>query len=511
MDFIRSHRLEKDQEGYTVILFLDQNFTEFSSELGTDNMNSSKTNENMKDYVADRYPNKKVNTIKVFLGSILVMTLAFANETEVSASTKAPLPNKLTAIEDPSTYSVKSGDSLFKIAQTYNTSVDLIKQKNNLSANTIYIGQVLSIPTQKNIEIETISYQVKPGDTLSQIAKRHRTTTDEIKQINQLSSDMIYVTQMLQIPSSTGQQSSPDLSSTHQVTAGDTLSGLAKQYHATVSQIKQLNNLLSDLIYTGQSLKMPRVSSNQIPTVQSNYTVVSGDTLSGIAKQYNISVAELKLTNNLISDTIYIGQQIQLPMGGVDGISSPPNLEQINTQLESVQANLKILGFYNGDVTGVDDTNTVRAITAFQQAYQLPITGKVNSSTQQELENAVIKQDLVNDMSNYTGVPYVWGGTNPSGFDCSGFVYFMFNQHDVEMTRSTSSSLYHTGTSISKNNLQPGDLVFFAVNQPGTISHVGFYTGENSFVSATSSKGIWEYDMDNAYWSNYYEGAKRVF
>src|SRR5690606_31469151 len=96
-------------------------------------------------------------------------------------------------------------------------------------------------------------------------------------------------------------------------------------------------------------------------------------------------------------------------------------------------------------------------------------------STQQskdEVMNALIK-----DSYNYIGVPYKWGGTTPAGFDCSGFVSFMFSQHGIDIPRVTSGDYYKMGTTVSKNSLQPGDLVFFAVNSPSTISHVGFYVG----------------------------------
>ncbi|QOR66033.1 C40 family peptidase [Cytobacillus suaedae] len=124
---------------------------------------------------------------------------------------------------------------------------------------------------------------------------------------------------------------------------------------------------------------------------------------------------------------------------------------------------------------------------------------------------AQVKQELVKDSFNYIGVPYVWGGSTPAGFDCSGFVSFMFAQHGINIPRTTSADYFTMGTSVGRINLEVGDLVFFGVNRPGEVSHVGFYVGNNEFISATTSKGIAVYSLDNSYWSQYYMGAKRVY
>ncbi|MGZ4134532.1 MAG: stalk domain-containing protein [Tumebacillaceae bacterium] len=125
----------------------------------------------------------------------------------------------------------------------------------------------------------------------------------------------------------------------------------------------------------------------------------------------------------------------------------------------------------------------------------------------------LIRNQIVADAQKYLGVPYKWGGTSPTtGFDCSGFVNFMFTTHGVTgIPRTTSGDLYNRGPKVSKDKLLPGDLVYFAINQPGVISHVGFYIGNNQFISATSSKGIAIATMDNPYWAPHYVGANRVY
>ncbi|WP_052330310.1 C40 family peptidase [Virgibacillus sp. MSP4-1] len=181
------------------------------------------------------------------------------------------------------------------------------------------------------------------------------------------------------------------------------------------------------------------------------------------------------------------------------------------TDLEEVQKNLQKLGYYAVQtMTGNYDSPTKEAIRDFQSDYGLTITGTANEQSRKAIEHAVVKQNLITDTKNYLGVPYVWGGTTPSGFDCSGFVYYMFNKHGVDMPRDTSAGLYTKGEFVSQPELQPGDLVFYSVDSD-EVTHVGFYIGKNEWISATSSKGIAIYSLGNSYWSDYYEGAKRIY
>lgn len=109
----------------------------------------------------------------------------------------------------------------------------------------------------------------------------------------------------------------------------------------------------------------------------------------------------------------------------------------------------------------------------------------------------------------YLGVPYVYGGTTTSGFDCSGYVTAVFREFDVSLPR-TSSSMYGVGKSVDKNDLVPGDLVFFNTSGSG-ISHVGIYFGGGKFIHSQTGKGVSITDLnDKWYWGNRYVGAKRV-
>ena len=123
---------------------------------------------------------------------------------------------------------------------------------------------------------------------------------------------------------------------------------------------------------------------------------------------------------------------------------------------------------------------------------------------------ASAQEDVVNSAKSYIGVPYVFGGTTPKGFDCSGFIRYVLGKVGIDLPR-TSSDQYNTGKSVSKADLQPGDLVFFekTYNKAG-VTHSGIYIGNNNFISATSSKGIKIDSLSSTYWGPKYYGAKRV-
>jgi len=116
---------------------------------------------------------------------------------------------------------------------------------------------------------------------------------------------------------------------------------------------------------------------------------------------------------------------------------------------------------------------------------------------------------IIATAKKYIGVPYVWGGSTPEGFDCSGLVQYVFKQHGITLNRTTKTQYQH-GTFVAKSNLQPGDLVFFQNTYTTGISHVGIYIGNGDFIHASSSKGVMISNLSNNYWSGHYYGARRV-
>ena len=157
-------------------------------------------------------------------------------------------------------YTVIKGDSLYKIAQKYHTTVDELKKLNNLSSSNLTIGMKLKIPvsssTTNNEEMspstKTYTYQVKKGDTLYQIAKNNNTSVAQLKKLNNLSSNTLTIGQTLLIPSPKEEYF------IYTVVKGDTLYQIAKKNNTTIDEIKKLNNLTTNTLKIDQKIKIPR-------------------------------------------------------------------------------------------------------------------------------------------------------------------------------------------------------------------------------------------------------------
>lgn len=188
------------------------------------------------------------------------------------------------------------------------------------------------------------------------------------------------------------------------------------------------------------------------------------------------------------------------------------------SDVAAIQAQLNNLGFSAGSADGDFGDMTVDAVKAFQRSRGLDADGIVGVQTYRALmgrdipasrdsSTAYIRR-IVQTSMRYTGVPYVFGGTSPSGFDCSGFTRYVFAQSGIYLPR-TADEQFEVGRHVSYSRLQPGDLVFFSTYAAGA-SHSGIYIGNGQFISATSSRGVAIDSMNSSYWGSRYVGARRV-
>ena len=148
-------------------------------------------------------------------------------------------------------------------------------------------------------------------------------------------------------------------------------------------------------------------------------------------------------------------------------------------------------GFYY--VNCADDSDHIRVLQGMTQA---------------EYEEAI--RMLLEEAASHIGTPYVYGGAGPRGFDCSGYVMYVFRQIGISLNRTCTTQLC-SGQVVEKEDLLPGDLVFFqgTYGGPSLVSHIGIYTGNGRFLHA-SSRGIQYDDLDSSYYSSHYLTARRV-
>ncbi|MCM3602182.1 LysM peptidoglycan-binding domain-containing protein [Robertmurraya korlensis] len=313
------------------------------------------------------------------------------------------------------------------------------------------------------------TYTVQKGDTLTRIATKYNTTVPAIKSLNNLSSNMIYINQVLKVDESTTPTQpvqAPTVTQVkyHTVASGDSLSKIASMYKISLSDLRKWNNQNSDLIYPGQKFIVsnpsnttstpvvtpaPSTSAPTTPVAENTaaeYVVKSGDYLGKIATQYKLTVQELKTLNGLQSDMIYVGQKLK-----VSKTATPATPETSPT-------------------TNVDP--------------------------------------VVETSKTLLGIPYVWGGNTPEGFDCSGFIYYVFNQAGTKIGRYSAEGYYSRSYYVDKP--QVGDLLFFENTYKAGISHMGIYIGNNEFIHA-DAKGVVITNLNNTYYKERFDGYKRFY
>ncbi|AUJ26458.1 MULTISPECIES: NlpC/P60 family protein [Virgibacillus] len=204
-----------------------------------------------------------------------------------------------------------------------------------------------------------------------------------------------------------------------------------------------------------------------------------------------------------------------------------------NEKVKLVQKSLQYFGYYEGELDGIYGPLTKQALEIAENKHDLKLiidppptptekqptlsaTNKEPNTEPKEKtkQKAVQKPSytgingsgIVEKARSQMGTPYVWGGTSPGGFDCSGFIQYVFQQEGITIPR-TVSEIYNFSQPISEPSV--GDLVFFETYKPGP-SHMGIYVGNGSFIHAGESRGVEVSKMNNSYWQERYLGATRV-
>lgn len=312
MELVSRHEILCEFDGCIVTLYINSQACEFSQELIEQGQLKDKClMDQIQEYLKLQFPNEKIKLVKLMIGSVLVATLSLGGAAAVEASSLTPA-SPHTAYEN---YTTAAGDTLWIIANKLGTSVAELKSLNNISGDTIYVGQVLKVPQKTSISY--ITYKVTSGDSLYLIAKKYNTSIATIKNLNSLTTEMIYVGQQLKLPAAAA--------TSYTVVSGDSLWSISKKFGTTIDSLKRTNGLTSDMLYAGQILKVPAGTTTSpspvstAPTVTYiTHKVISGDNTWNLSIQYGIPMPELLKVNGFTESTVLsLGQTVRIPVHNI--------------------------------------------------------------------------------------------------------------------------------------------------------------------------------------------------
>lgn len=321
-----------------------------------------------------------------------------------------------------------------------------MKKKWQFALATVLLSSTLFVQTA-----DAASYIVQKGDTLSKIAKAHNTTIQQIKDLNHLKSDQIHIAQKLVVAN---------------------------------NQSKPTSNKNDKKPVANQVAKKPNTVVAVADT--QTYKVQKGDNLTKIAQKFNVTVALLKEWNKLKTDAIIVGQTLTIKQNvvnqGNNNVISEPSteVEQSFTEQELTSADVQI---------------------ANQLTNEKVITQTPSESGQAQYDQVLaLSQELI-------GTPYLYGGNTVDGFDCSGFVKYVYESGNIHIPRKSSLQYFLEDTTAVQNPV-PGDLVFFKNTYIPNISHMGIYIGNDEFIHAGST-GVEVSKLTYSYWQERFVAFKR--
>lgn len=211
------------------------------------------------------------------------------------------------------------------------------------------------------------------------------------------------------------------------------------------------------------------------------YIVKPGDTLYRIAVGHQLTVDELKQMNRLVADQIFVGQKLVTHSRPANATTETPSQEIEQQYITITQAGKKI-------------------------RVPLPKPPVANGTSKPSPSTEKLLSTVTTKALAHQGTPYLWGGVTTKGFDCSGFLYYVFKETGMDLPRMDTLSMYSNSYHVT--NPVPGDLVFFENTYRSGISHAGIYLGDGKFIHA-GSKAVEIASVDTKYWKEKLVGFTR--
>ncbi|WNR45174.1 C40 family peptidase [Paenibacillus roseipurpureus] len=227
-----------------------------------------------------------------------------------------------------------------------------------------------------------------------------------------------------------------------------------------------------------------------------------------LSEKLGYQVGWSKQGDDIVVTLVNKDQQIQLTTNNDQALvnSKPVTLESSPTLKEgSTVVPLRFITETFGSPIVWNDPNKIAIVEADGNSHKPAYIAPPLAPAVPKVVQPTLSSQIIQAATAFQGTPYQWGGTTPKGFDCSGFVRYLYEAKGIDLPRTSVQMYDQAGTRVT--DLKAGDLVFFASN---IVNHVGIYLGNNQFISATTSSGVTVDSLASSYWGSRYVGAKRV-
>lgn len=279
----------------------------------------------------------------------------------------------------------------------------------------------------------------------------------------------------------------------HTVRKSESLNSVARKYHVPVDELKSVNNINGARVSSGTRLIIPSRADAQAKKIKNTqYKVVKGDTLIGIAKKTGVKTSVLKRLNGLNGGKLRLGQLLALNEVATM-VEEPSRTASPENRPELVNRDLLNEREYSDTLAELTDINGDRPVDLAKKMEE-------NSSEISELKKTAY---------SFLGARYRFGGNSRKALDCSSFVQQVFREQNVDLPR-TAREQFNAGTEVMRGDLRKGDLVFFQTYAPFP-SHVGIYLGNRKMIHASSrDHRVVISSMDTPYYLSRFLGARRI-